>query len=441
MTAHKHLKTRIRARMQRTGESYMSARRIVLSGRPAGTSGADDAAVTPDVGGLTPEAATLRVLLASAGATAPHTGLPWSEPMLFGLTGGIGVAVHTFRYEAEDVSTLFVGARRPDIADGMVAGLDRLGVAHAVHETGGARTAAAHLGEALAAHGPVAAWVDAATLGTRGMPTSWEGGTYHVLAVLDRDDGAGTATLADLTPAPVVVTTERLAAARARIRKQRHRILAVTAVPDGDIELDAAVRDAIAACHAGLTRGRTRATTVDALDDLATRMVGDGRDGWGRLFPPGRQLWTALTSLHDFVEHYGTGGGLSRPLCAAFLRQAAVATDVRGLDEAADAYDDLGRQWHALAVAALPDEVDLLARARRLQDERAAVYATAGGGASDRLAAIWQQLDALATDARDAFPLDDAAAAELRGEIASRMRRIAVAERAAAALLERVAAG
>ena len=231
MTAHNHLKARIRARMHRTGESYMTARHIVLSARPGNTSdGTTDAAL--DLGGVTPEAATLRVLLTAVGATAPHTAQPWSEAMLFGLTGGVGVAVHTFRYERDDVSTLFVGARRPDIADGMVAGLDRLGIAHTVHETAGARTAATQLRGALTAYGPVAAWVDAATLGTRGMPASWEGGAYHVLAVLGVDDDAGTATLADLTAAPVVVASEQLDAARARIRKQRHRVLAVTAVPD-----------------------------------------------------------------------------------------------------------------------------------------------------------------------------------------------------------------
>ncbi|HEX6255479.1 MAG TPA: DUF4872 domain-containing protein [Euzebyales bacterium] len=440
MTAHKHLKARIRARMHRTGESYMTARHIVLSARPGNTSdGTADAAL--DLGGVTPEAATLRVLLTAVGATAPHTGQPWSEAMLFGLTGGVGVAVHTFRYERDDVSTLFVGARRPDIADGMVAGLDRLGIAHTVHETAGARTAATQLRGALTAYGPVAAWVDAATLGTRGMPASWEGGAYHVLAVLGVDDDAGTATLADLTAAPVVVASEQLDAARARIRKQRHRVLAVTAVPDEDVGLDAAVRDAIEACHATLTGGRARAMRIDALDDLAARMVGDGRDGWAQMFPPGRHLWTALTSLHLFVEHYGTGRGLSRPLYAAFLREVASATGVRGADEAAEHYDDLGRQWRALAVAALPDGIDLLAQARRLQDERAALYAASGAGAVQRLSAIWQRLDALGAHAADAFPLDADGAAGLRAELARRMRLIAAAERDAATLLERVADG
>jgi hypothetical protein len=440
MTAHKHLKARIRARMHRTGESYTTARRNVLSARPAATPG-PAAGTAFDLGGATPEAATLRVLLAAAGATAPHTGQPWSEAMLFGLTGGVGVAVHTFRYEREDVSTLFVGARRPDLADGMVSGLDRLGIAQTVHETGGARTATTQLRSALDAHGPVAAWVDAATLGTRGMPATWEGGGYHVLAVLDVDDDAGTATLADLAAAPVVVTSSRLDAARARIRKQRHRILAITAVPDGAVVLEAAVRDAIGACHATLTDGRVRTMRIDALDDLAARMVGDGRDGWARTFPPGRNLWTALTSLHHFVEHYGTGGGLSRPLYATFLREVDAATGIPGADEAAEHYDDLGRQWRALAVAALPDEVDLLAQARRLQDERAAVYATSGADAAERLSAIWRRLDELGARAADTFPLDDDGAAELRAELARRVRLIAAAEREAAALLERMADG
>ena len=107
MTSHKHLKTRVRARMQRTGESYTTARRIVLAGRAQ-----DDGSQPPaDVAGLTPEATTLRVLLARAGIVAPHTQRPWTEAMLLGMTGGIGISVFSFRYEADDVSTLFLGAR------------------------------------------------------------------------------------------------------------------------------------------------------------------------------------------------------------------------------------------------------------------------------------------------------------------------------------------
>ena len=436
MTLHKHLKTRVRTRMQRTGESYTTARRIVLAGRAQHDSTAD-----ADVAGLTPEAATLRVLLAAAGAIAPHTDRPWSEAMLLGLTDGIGISVFSFRYEADDVSTLFIGARRPDTAGAMVAGLERLGIDHAIGETAGVRAAAQRLRDDLTAHGPVAAWVDAAALGTRGMPASWEGGSYHVVAVLDLDDDAGTARLADLADAAVVVDQAVLAAARARIRKQRHRVLAVTGTPRARLDLSAAVRDAVGACHANLTASRTRGFRIDALDDLAARMAGGGGDSWARVFPRGRHLWTALTSLHLFIEHHGTGGGLSRPLYARFLHEAAVATGDDRLAEAGARYDELGRSWTALASAALPDEVDLLAQARALHDDRAARYAEDGADAANELAALWRRADELGAQAARSFPLDADGTEALCAALARRTRAIADAERDAAGLLARIAAG
>lgn len=438
MTLHKHLKTRVRTRMQRTGESYTTARRIVLAGRAQ-----DDAPSTPaDVAGLTPEAATLRVLLAEAGVVAPHTQRPWTEAMLLGLTGGIGLAVFSFRYEADDVSTLFLGARRPDTADAMVAGLGRLGIDHTVGETGGARTAERRLRDDLTAHGTVAVWVDAATLGTRGMPTSWQGGSYHVLAVLELDDAAGSARLADLADTAVVVDQATLAAARARIRKQRHRVLAVTRVQRADVDLSVLVRDAVGACHANLTGDHTRGFRIDALDDLAARMHGGrGKDTWARTFPRGAHLWTALTSLHLFIEHHGTGGGLSRPLYARFLHEAAAATGDDLLAEAGDRYDGLGRSWTGLAHAALPDDIDLLARARTLHDTRAARYAEHGAAAADELAGLWRQVDELGEQAAQAFPLDADGTEALCAELARRTRALADAERDAAALLARIATG
>lgn len=438
MTVHKHLKTRVRSRMQRTGESYTTARRIVLAGRAQ----ADAPPAPTDLAGLTPEAATLRVLLAEAGVVAPHTHRPWTEAMLLGLTGGIGVSVFSFRYEADDVSTLFLGARRPDTADAMVAGLDRLGIDHTVGETSGARAAEQRLRDDLAAHGTVAAWVDAATLGTRGMPGFWQGGSYHVLAVLALDDDAGTARLADLADAAVVVDQATLAAARARIRKQRNRVLAISGAQPADVDLPALVRAAVGACHANLTTDRRRGFRIDALDDLAARMDGGGgSDSWARTFPRGPHLWTALTSLHLFIEHHGTGGGLSRPLYARFLHEAAVATGDGLLAEAGAHYDELGRAWTALAHAALPDDVDLLARTRELHDTRAARYAEHGADAADELTDLWREVDALGEQAAQAFPLDADGVAALCAELARRTRALADAERVATALLARIATG
>src|SRR6266542_735358 len=108
MTAHKHLKQIIRARMEKTGERYAAARRQVISS-PDGSAAHPHAA--SHFPGNVPATTALRVLLADAGVRAPHTGQPFSEAMLFGIAGGIGIGLFSFYYQKEDVASFFIAGR------------------------------------------------------------------------------------------------------------------------------------------------------------------------------------------------------------------------------------------------------------------------------------------------------------------------------------------
>ena len=65
MTAHKHLKERIRARMARTGESYTTARRHVLNALPPSE--------YQLLGGVHPDTHAIAGVLANRGLLAPPT--------------------------------------------------------------------------------------------------------------------------------------------------------------------------------------------------------------------------------------------------------------------------------------------------------------------------------------------------------------------------------
>src|SRR5579871_6577214 len=93
MTVRKHLKQLVRARMQKTGESYSTARRHVIAKVAQAST---DPALRWHFPGNNPATTALRVLLAHAGMRDPHTGEPFSEAMLFGLAGGAGVGVFPF---------------------------------------------------------------------------------------------------------------------------------------------------------------------------------------------------------------------------------------------------------------------------------------------------------------------------------------------------------
>ena len=174
-------------------------------------------------------------------------------------------------------------------------------------ETGGAKTAAKQLDDALAEGDPVLTWVASAHLPYRGLPDYWSGGDYHVVTVY-RLDKTG-ALIGDLLDDPVEITAAELATSRARIKKQKHRIM--TVAPTAQLDLRAAVGAGIHACYEGLARQRIKNFTLDAFKTWAANIHGSrSKQSWARLFPPGHRLWFALTWVYDCIEHQHTGGGL-----------------------------------------------------------------------------------------------------------------------------------
>lgn len=437
MTARKHLKQLVRGRMARTGESYATARRHVVAS--AGT--VRPAARFVHFTGSVPAATTLRALFANAGVVAPHTGQPFTEAMVFGLGGGIGAGMFAFRYEKENFSSFYLAGRHlwDDDVAWFERAVKRFGANSRVREAGGARQAERDLREALAS-GPAAVWVDAGSLPYRAMPAEWSGGGYHVLTVYEIDDAANAAIVGDLTDDPIPVPLADLAVARARIRKQRNRVLTIGSAET--IDLRAAVRDALAACHHGLLHGRSRNFTLDGFQLWADRLHGDdGKESWGRTFPRGRPLWQGLRSIYDFIEHYGTGGGLCRPMFAEFLAEAGAAIPDPRLDALGRRYARIGELWTALASAALPARVPELAETRRLLTHKAELLHSEGASAAEAVRQAWRDLDALADRVADRFPLDDDAALRLRLDLQQRVLAILDEERSAADALAEVTRG
>ena len=181
MTERKHLKSRVRARMARTGERYAAARAHVVTARgddPDRPTAPDPHGPGTTTAGVNPATAALRALLASAGA-------PVSEPLALVLGGGIGMGIFQFHYAKEGVSTFFLAGRHrwDDDHAYLVDALARLGLAAHVTETGSVRTAERQLRDAVAPGRPVVAWVDLAELETRAYPAEYRGGAYHVVVV------------------------------------------------------------------------------------------------------------------------------------------------------------------------------------------------------------------------------------------------------------------
>src|SRR5688572_3782700 len=126
MTVRKHFKQLVRDRMNKTGESYSTARRQLLKNNqpPA------DPTTRWHFPGSVPATTALRVLLAAAGVG------PFSEEMLFGIAGGVGIGVAAFRYEKEDFSSFFLAGRHQwyDDLGYLTAALARFGIRPTIRE-------------------------------------------------------------------------------------------------------------------------------------------------------------------------------------------------------------------------------------------------------------------------------------------------------------------
>lgn len=437
MTQQKHLKRLVRARMAKTGERYATARRLVLQTAPARPA---NPATQWHYPGTVAATTALRVLLAHAGMRDPRTSAPFTEPMLFGLAGGIGIGAFSFFYQKEEFASLFVAGRHEwfDDLGYLRAACERFGLTPTVRETSTVKTAGKQLREAVA-DGPCVAWVDMAHLPHRAMPTEFCGSGYHVVTIYKLDEAAGTAMVGDLSDEPVLISLDDLAKARARIQKQKNRLLSVTG-PAKPIDLGKLVRAGLAACVHKLRNPTMKAAArnfkLDALAVLADRMFGSkDKDRWERVFARGPNLWRGLTGLHDCIEHYGTGGGLCRPLFADFLIAAGTVLKDPRLTALAGRYADLGRRWSDLADAAVPDNVPVLREAKALLVRKAELLASDGPAAADEVRAVWTDLGDMAQRVGADFPLSESACADLRANLQVRVRAIHADETAALAAL------
>jgi hypothetical protein len=458
MTAHKHLKERIRARMARTGESYTTARRHVLNALPP--------AEYQLLGGVHPDTHAIAGVLANRGLVDPSTGRPLSEAMVLGVGGGLGAGYILWEFKAHDLRTLVFGFRNswqyPDRWARKTC--QRLGVPADVHETGSPRRAEEELRAAVGQGVPVIAWADQQALGYRHLPDWLEGHGGHPVTVYGIDEQAGlapgrrssapgahaagllesqdeamrrrhsaVALIDDRNRAPLTVPLDALAAARARVGSYKHRLL-VPDAPAAELDTDGLRR----AVRAGLAEQvehlgqRSDSFSLPAFRKWARLLTSTGNaKAWPKVFADGVGLFDACLSVYENLEPTaGSGGGNLRGLYAQFLEEAARLLDTPPLATAAGAYREAAARWHRVAEVALPADRDPFAEARRLTDRLQAQVELGDAGrrqAAETAARLW----ALRDRWRPAFPGDDDRVGALLADLAAAVGAACDAEEAA----------
>jgi hypothetical protein len=390
MTDHRHLKQLVRARMARTGESYTTARRHLVTRVtiPGLVSGYDAVGTRQHH-----DSSLVGHLLRQAGHVAPHSGRPYGEAMVCGLGGGIGFMYALFEYTGVPPLITIVLQHHPE--PWLPAVLDRLKIGYSERHSTSPTAAMTALHAELAADRAVYCLVDRSALPWHAGAPAISADPYGlVVAGVDGD----TLYLDDRDPAPHGIAAADFATAWSRHRKGRHHRVSVDR-PTGPADLPGAIRDAIATTVAHLT-GPVLGNSFDVNFGFAgmRRLAGQLRDdrtknGWlKRLAEPGALAW-ALRRLPECLESEYTAAGGTRPLYADFLDEAAGVVDDPRLGVAAVLLRESGGYWSRLATCAA-EAVEALGPLADLAERRMAVVMTRGRAGADEIRALSQEIAA-----------------------------------------------
>jgi hypothetical protein len=379
------------------------------------------------------EAGALQAALAYLDVRAPHSGLPFTEAMLFGLGGGIGFSYFVFEYKSARVKTLTLGTRittleessRPQFLQTIC---DRIGVPARLVQapvpprptggpTGVGRGRRRSSGSTWAASVPLRPHTRYAA----GVVYAWT------------DDRI---LLAGRSRRLLPFRRKSFEAARRSIGVPKARAV-ILQRPDRSPNLAAGILEAVRETRDQMARGIDVGSFrgnfgLAALEKWAGLLTDDrDRKGWPRFFPAGRDLLAALLAVFIQIEMRGRGGGAFRGLYADFLEEAAEAGRRRRLLEAVEPLRHSARAWHNLARAALPNSVPALRQLRELTAAREALLARQGADGLTQADTLAEQIRRLRRTAEDPFPLAASDALDLLSDLRRRVLQIHALEASA----------
>jgi hypothetical protein len=386
------------------------------------------------------ETGSIHNILAYQGIPAPHTHKPISEALLLGISGGITFGYFTFEYEgyAPHVALL-----TRNTFDPMETIFERLVIPREVLQTSKPETGAKNLLHVLESGHPALVWADAFLLPYNLLP--YNKGYWMMAPVVVYGIENDAAYIADRSCKPFIIPMAELTAARARIKDDKFRILALDA-PDMD-KLPAAVQKGIWQCISLYTdappKGKRENFGLAALEYWANMLTNTrNKHSWERYFPAGRRLYAALAGdtiqpgTFDWINTWSVGGGAERGLYADFLDEAAAILNKPDLKSAATQFRSAANAWRALADALLPDGVPLLKETRDLKLRRHRLFIEQGGEVLDEIRTINARLQEIKTVAAEDFPLSPNEAAVMRGNLAQQVLNIRDLERKAVQMMQ-----
>ncbi|HLF28460.1 MAG TPA: BtrH N-terminal domain-containing protein [Anaerolineae bacterium] len=370
------------------------------------------------------------------GVQAPHTGQPLSEALLLGVSGGIVLGYFSFAYQGYDPHVVILTRNTFSPLDTL---LTRLGVVQHVLQTANADKARANLIATLEDGDPALVWADIYSLPYNALPFDkgmW--GAYPIL-VFGYDEEQDTVSIADRANVPLTVTPAELAAARARIKKDKFRLMTLEP-PDMD-KLPIAVQQGIW----DTLKRYTEAPVAKAKNNFGFAGFQRWADlltqpkqklSWEREFPAGPKMYAGLTTTYQSVALGAGQGQAERDVYADFLDEASAVLGRPALKPAAEQFRASGRAWRELSHALLPDAAPAFKETRERMWRKHQLFIGKGGAALPEIREVNARLDALKAQIATQFPLTPAEVAAMRENLRTRVLNLAELEREAHQALE-----
>jgi hypothetical protein len=374
--------------------------------------------------GLHWETGSLRNFFAYKGIIAPHTGEPYSEAMLMGISGGIVMSYFTFHYKGYDPYVRILTRNTFDPLDKIY---ERLGILTKVQQTTSAEKGVKNLLGVLEAGSPAIVYADMFSLPYNVAPQDEGMWAMMPILVYGFDENEGIVWIADRSRVPLTVTTEELENARGRTKKNKFRIL--THKPPDKGKLKTAVEEGIRDCVQLFTQPPPKGSKHNfgfLAYEKWVNMLGKSNDkgSWNKLFPPGKAMYSGLTSVFSDICIFGKEGGGERETYAQFLNEAAILLANPDLNDVAEVFRNSAEAWNDLANTVLADEIILVKDVKDLMLKRHQVFLDKGKSGLEEIHEIDGKLEAIKSQVNEAFPLDSSGSDELKGSIAEKVLAI-----------------
>ena len=370
------------------------------------------------------ETGTVHNVFAHRGINASHTGQPYSDAFLMGVSGGAVMGYFSFAYEGYDPHARILTRNTFDPFDTM---LSRLGVVQHRMHTSKPDKAVKNLVDTLENGEPAIVWADMFSLPYNNP--RWDDGMWAMMPIVvyGYDETADKVWIADRANVPLTVTIDELHEARARVKKDKFRVL--TLDPPNPEKISSAVQAGIWDCINLYTekppKGSKNNFGLAAFKHWAKLLTQPKqRLSWEKEFPAGRKMYAGLINIFHDVNVFGKRGYAERDLYAAFLDEAAVLLNKPALREVAAHFRAAAQAWDALGPVLLPDGIAPFREARELMLKRRDLFNSQGNAALPQIKQIDDRLSVIKTEMETNFPLDEAGVVALREAIAEQVVKI-----------------